>query len=131
MLMVLRVTATALNHADLAAMGAAAAEACEARAVAFLLGSHPRVGAASPVRVLPSALLLAILDAALKAGARTHFSVTPPWTPPQAQLDDTLVAGEIDGGGGEGAVGAAGAAAGPSAPTSVGGLDLEFAATFV
>ena len=45
----------------------------------------------------------------------------------------TLVAGEIDGdgGGGEGAVGAAGAAAGPSAQTSVGGLDLEFAATFV
>ena len=131
----IQVWATDLRIDDFAAMKTAAVEAWEARAVAFLLGSHPRVGAASPVRALPSALLLAILDAALKAGARTVVSVLPTNASYDVPIHGDHDIGDGDGDygddgeGGEGAAGAASAA--PAAPTSVGGLDLEFAATFV
>ena len=42
----------------------AAREAWRARAVAFLLGSHARAGADSPVRMLPAAIALLILEMA-------------------------------------------------------------------
>lgn len=62
-----------LCQADGEALQSAASASWRARSLAFLLGAHPRVGVASPVRLLPLALIHEILDrAAIHAAVRVE-----------------------------------------------------------
>ena len=64
---------------------AAAHHGWQRRALAFLMGGHPRLGAASCVARLPGALLQTIVELAEQAGAtRLHIALhaVPHGTPP-------------------------------------------------
>ena len=62
---------------------AAAHHGWQRRALAFLMGGHPRLGAASCVARLPGALLQTIVELAEQAGAtRLHIALHAAAPPP-------------------------------------------------
>ena len=66
----------ALRQDDVADLCAAAHHGWQRRALAFLMGGHPRLGAASCVARLPGALLQTIVELAEQAGAtRLHIAL--------------------------------------------------------
>ena len=68
----------ALREADAEGLEAAARDRWRETLAAVLLGSHPRVGACSPLRMLPSALLQGIVEQVAEAcRTHVHFSLLP------------------------------------------------------
>ncbi len=70
-----------LASEDIAAVLQAAALAPVRRRVAFLMGTHPRAGAACGLRALPAEVLMRILDAALPAAPCKVCVETRHWIP--------------------------------------------------
>eukprot|EP00965_Chrysotila_dentata_P203866 6181995-Pleurochrysis_carterae.AAC.2 len=85
-----------LRESDVRSLRAAAREGWSTRAVSLLLGTHPRVGAASPLRYLPSAILALVLErAAAESRIQVNFSTSESQAQP-SQANSTVLGDDLE-----------------------------------